>query len=367
MLQNETLLESQNESGTIRPLIISDIKTVRQYCSSFRHLLFGFEAQGMISAIVVPPASDIESFLFPGVGVVEHPALIFPIYFIQNRKLLISRIEKIRPDIIHCYSTSKVLLAKSLAEHFGIPAVITINSGRIGFSVKMIINKSFERIIVPSNRIADQLEQRGLPREKISQVNIGTFADESCACFAKPERLPSMIVLGPFDKFSDYEPLLGAIRHLSVDGYEFAVIFMGQGRAEGRIRDFIKSTGLVQTVSITPMIRPLRAVFRGCDIFIHSCRSGEFAPAVIEAAGAGLAIAADKNNVEDFLQDGSTAVLFDGSDELSIYSSLGKLLDDRALAKTTASAAQDYLRSNNSISSMINNLLKIYSEAKVIR
>ncbi|MFA5292089.1 MAG: glycosyltransferase [Phycisphaerae bacterium] len=364
MLQNETITESQSEAGTIRPLIISDINTIRQYCSSVRHLLFGFEAQGIISAIVVPPASDIESFLFPGVGVVEHPALRFPLFFMQNRRRLIERIEKIKPDIIHCYGTSKVLLAKWLAEHFDIPAVITINSCHIGFPAKMIIKKGFERIIVPSGRVAGRLEQSGLPREKISQVNIGTFADERCVCFSKPERLPSMIVLGPFDKFSDYEPLLGAIRHLSVDGYEFVVIFMGQGRAEGRIRAFVKSTGLVQTVSITPLIRPLRAVFRGCDIFIHSCRLSEFDPAVIEAAGAGLAIAADKNNVEEFLQDSSAAVLFDGSDELSIYSSLGKLLDDRALAQSTASAAQNYLRSNNSVSSMINDLLKIYSEAK---
>jgi glycosyltransferase involved in cell wall biosynthesis len=226
----------------------------------------------------------------------------------------------------------------------------------------MIINKNFNKILVPSSRLAEKLAQRGLPLERISQVNIGTFADESCACYSSADRLPSMIVLGSFDRFSDYEPLLGAIRHLNVDGYEFLVIFMGSGRAETQIRDFIKSTGLVQTVSVTPLIRPLREVFRGCDVFIHPCSFGDFDPALVEAAAAGLAIAADKDDAEEFLRDASTSVLFDSNDELSIYSSLQKLLDDRLFAKSIASAAQNHTRSNNSVSSMVSQLLQIYSQ-----
>jgi glycosyltransferase involved in cell wall biosynthesis len=362
MLQNEMISENLGETAVTRPLIISDAQTVRDFCSSFRHLLFGFEAQGVTSAMVVPPASDIESVLFPGAGIVEHPALRFPLFYFQNRDLLILRLEEIKPTLIHCFGTSKAMLAGWLADHFGIPALITVNTGRISVPAKMIINKYFKRIIVPSGKIGEQLKQKGLPAGKISQMSVGTFTDENCACFARPERMTSMIVHGSFDKFSDYEPLLGAIRHLSVDGYEFVVVFMGSGRAEKQMREFIKATGLAQTVTFAPQIRPLRAVFRGCDILIHPRCFDKFDPAVIEAAGAGLAIAADKENVEEFLQDGSTAVLFDGSDELSIYSSLQKILDDKELAKNIALNAQNYLRANNSVSTMVDDLLKIYSE-----
>lgn len=356
-----TTSRSESENG-IRPLIISDADTVRRYCPSFRHLLFGFEAQDISSAMVVPPASEIESFLFPRVQIIEHPVLKFPFFFFQNHRHLLSSLEKIKPSLVHCYGTPKASLANSIATHFDIPAVITMDSARFSVRSRMIINKSFNKILVSSNRLAEKLAQKGLPLEKISQVNIGTFADESCACYSSADRLPSMIVLGRFDKFSDYEPLLGAIRHLNVDGYEFLVIFMGTGAAERQIRSFIKSTGLVQTVAITPLIRPLRQVFRGCDVFIHPCSFGDFDPALVEAAAAGLAIAADKNNAEEFLQDGSTSVLFDSNDELSIYSSLQKLLDDKPLAKSIASAAQNHLHSNNSVSSMVSQLLQIYSQ-----
>jgi glycosyltransferase involved in cell wall biosynthesis len=323
--------------------------------------------------MVVPPASGIESFLFPGAGIVEHPALRFPLFFFQNRKWLISRIEEIKPTLIHCYGTAKALSAGRLAEHFGIPAVVTINSGRISAVSKMIINKYFQRIIVPSGRIGEMLKQKGIGGEKsakggqVSKVNVGTFTDEDCACFAWPDKMASIIVPGYFDKFSNYEPLLGAIRHLSVDGYEFVVVFMGTGPAEKQIREFIKATGLVQTVTIAPQIRPLRAVFRGCDILIHPYCFDKFDSAVIEAAGAGLVIVASKENVEEFLQDGSTAVLFDSSDELSIYSSLQKILDDKELAKSIALNAQNILRSDYSVSTMVGDLLKIYSETKINR
>jgi glycosyltransferase involved in cell wall biosynthesis len=366
MLQNEMITENIGRTGIIRPLIMSDAETVRDFCSSLRHLMFGFEAQGITSAMVVPPASGIESFLFPGAGIIEHPALRFPLFFFQNRKLLILRIEEIKPTLIHCYGTAKALSAGRLAEYFGIPAVVSINSGRISAVSKMIINKYFQRIIVPSGRIGEMLKQKGIGAEKISQVNIGTFTDENCACFSRPDRMTSIIVPGYFDNFSNYEPLLGAIRHLSVDGYEFVVVFMGTGPAEKQIREFIKATGLIQTVTIVPQIRPLRAVFRGCDMLIHPYCFDKFDSAVIEAAGAGLVIIAGKENVEEFLQDGSTGVLFDSSDELSIYSSLQKILDNKESAKSIALNAQNILRSDYSVSTMVGDLLKIYSEtAKV--
>ncbi|MDD5011896.1 MAG: glycosyltransferase [Phycisphaerae bacterium] len=360
--QTTTNSRSESENGT-RPLIVSDSETVRRYCSSFRHLLFGFEAQDISSAMVVPPASEIESFLFPRVRIVEHPVLKFPFFFFQNRRHLRSCLEKIKPNLVHCYGVAKVPLAVSIASHFNVPAVITMDSARFGIGSKMVINRSFNKILVPSSLLIEKLTQRGFSLEKISQVNVGTFADESCSCYSDTDRLPSMLVLGSFNKFSDYEPLLGAIRHLNVDGYEFLVVFMGSGPAETQIRDFIKSTGLVQTVSITPLLRPLRQVFHGCDVFIHPCAFGDFDPALIEAAAAGLAIAADRDNADDFLQDGSTSVLFDRNDDLSIYSSLQKLLDDRLFARSLASAAQNHIRSNNSVSSMVSDLLKIYSQA----
>jgi len=363
MLQNDTTVQNHSGLGVIRPLIISDSRTLQRFYAPLRHLLFGFEAQDIACCVVVPPESQIESFLWPGIEIIEYPAWRFPLFYWQNRGRLISQVEKFKPTIIHCLGDGRALLAKALGRAFGISVVLTVNSSQQTFLSRRIISRGFSAVIAPSERIAESLKKR-IPRiaDIIKQVNTGTFVDETCACFSRPGRIPGMVVVSDFLRFDDLEPFLSAVRHLVVDGYEFLVVLMGSGPAQRDVRKFIRDVGLVNTVNILPRMEPLRAVFRGADIFIHPFIAQRFDPAVIEAASAGSAIAADKNNADNLLQSNITAVFFDSRDELSIYSALQKLLDDREFAKSIASAAQNYLRSSHSVSSMVDNLLKIYSQ-----
>ena len=364
MLENGTIAENHNETDGIRPLIVSDYETVQRFCAPLRHLLFGFEAQDVSSSVVVPPNSQIESFLWPGIEIIEHPALRFPLFYRQNRKILISRIEKFRPTIVHCLGTARARLARTISQTFDVPAVITINSSKQNFLRRQIVSTGFSTVIAPSERIAELFKkQNSKIADLVKQVNIGIFVDETCACFSRPGRISSMIMVSDFLRFDDLEPLLGAVRHLAIDGYEFLVVLMGSGPAEKDIRKFIRSVGLAHTVSISPQIRPLGAVFRGADVFIQPYVTERLDPALIEAASAGAAIATDKNNADNFLQNNTTAIFFDSQDELSIYSTLQKLLDDKGLARTLAAAAQNYLRSNNTVSAMVTELLEIYKEA----
>jgi glycosyltransferase involved in cell wall biosynthesis len=364
MSQNSSTTQNHSEAGVIRPLIISDGETVQWFCAPLRHLLFGFEAQDITCCVVVPPESQIESFLWPGIEIIEYPALRFGLFYWQNRRRLISQIEKFEPTIIHCFGTAKMLLAKALGRAFNIPVVLTANSSRQNFLRRQIIKNGFSAIIVPSERIAELLKKRN-PKiaSLVSQINTGTFVNETCACFSRPDRIPSMVMVSDFLRFDDLEPFLNAVRHLAVDGYEFLVVLMGSNPAEKDIRKFIHSIGLAQTVNISPPMRPLREVFRGVDVFVQPYVTERFDPALIEAASAGSAIATDKNNADNLLQNNVTAVFFDSRDELSIYSALQKLLDDRHLAQSLALAAQNYLHNNNTVSSMINELLKIYAGA----
>ena len=364
MSQNDTTAQNHSELGVIRPLIVSDSEAAQQFCAPLRHLLFGFEAQDITCCVVVTPESQIESFLWPGIEIIEYPAWRFPLFYWQNRRRLISQIEKFSPTIIHCLGTAKAMLAKALGRAFNIPVVLTANSSQQNFFKRRIISKGFSAIVAPSERIAELLKKRN-PRiaALVRQVNTGTFVNETCACFSNPGRIPGMVIVSDFLRFDYLEPLLSAVRHLAVDGYEFLVVLMGSGPAERDIRRFIRSVGLISTVNISPQIGPLRAVFRGADIFIHPFITQSFDPAMIEAAGAGSAIATDKNNADNLLQNNTTAVFFDSRDELTIYSALQKLLDDREFAKSIASAAQDYLRSNNTVSLMVDGLLKVYSQA----
>jgi len=363
MATEETIIESPNSATAIRPLIVSDAETVGRFYSPLRHLLFGFEAQGIQSCLVLPPNSGIETFLWPGIDVIDYPALRLPLFIRQNRRRLFAHIEKFGPSVVHCLGTSRAIIAKIISRNFDIPAVLTVNSPYQNFLMRKIIKSGFSAIVASSGRFVENIKKLNPEiADIVRQVSTGTFVDGTCACFSRPRQLPSMVMVSDFLKFDDLEPLLSAVRHLAVDGYEFVVVLMGQGPAEDKIRHFVKNTGLSQTVSISPVIRPLRSVLRGADIFIQPHITERLDPAIVEAASAGLAIATDCNNADNILQNNQTAIFFDGKDELSIYSTLQKLLDDRQLAVRLASAVQDYLRSNNSVSSMVAGLLEIYAQ-----
>ena len=362
MEQNDTTIPNQPQADAIRSLLIPDSQTVRQFYSPLRHLLFGFEAQDIHCCVVVPPESRIESFLWPGIEIIEYPAWQFPLFYKQNRRRLVSQVEKFQPTIIHCLGTGRILLAKALGRAFNIPVVLTVNSAGQSFLQRWTIRKGFSAVVVPSERIAELFKKHNSRiASRVQQVNTGIFVDETCACFSQPGRIPSMIVVSDFLRFGDLEPFLNAVRHIVVNGYEFLVVLMGNGPADRDIRKFIHSVGLDDIVNISPQVGPLRAIFRSTDIFVQPCVTENFDSAMLEAAGAGAAIAADKGNADGLLQDNVTAVLFDNHDELSICSALQKLLNDREVAKSLASAAQNYLRSSHSVSSMVENLLKIYT------
>src|SRR4030042_4144125 len=153
MPDNDTIPQNKSESNAIRPLFVSDSRTVHQFCAPLRHLLFGFEAQGIHSCLVVPPGSEMESLLWPGIEIIEHPALKIPLFFRQNRNHLILRTEKFKPTIVHCFGTDKAYLAKTIGRIFDIPVVITINSFRQSFLKWQIISTGFSALIAPSDSV----------------------------------------------------------------------------------------------------------------------------------------------------------------------------------------------------------------------
>lgn len=364
MEQNELTNPNKMQTIAFRPLLIADSQTIREFNGPLRHLLFGFEAQDINCYVVVPPESRIESFRLPRIEIIEYPAWHFPLFYRQNRRRLISQIEKFQPTIIHCLGTGRLLLAKAVSRAFNMPAFLTINSTSQNFWMRRIIRKNFSAVIAPTDRIAASFKKHNSHiAHKVKKVNTGIFVDETCACFSQTGRIPSLIVVLKYTKFGDLEPFLNAVRHLSINGYELLVVLMGDGPAQKDVRKFIQDLGLSEFVSISPQIGQLRSIFQNVDIFVQPYVLENFDPAILEAAGAGTVIAADKGNADGLLQDNVTAVLFNNRDELSICSAIQKLLDDRQKAKDIAYAAQNYLRINHSVSVMVENLLQIYSES----
>jgi glycosyltransferase involved in cell wall biosynthesis len=353
-------------NGSIRPALVVDRNTMNDYTEFLRRFLVGLADESYESALICPPDTGAANVLSPSVKLIYYPILKIPLLWVQNRKAVLGHLEKFKPTILHCFCPSRAHLTRYLARKLDIPYVFTFSSLCKKFLRPPVSSSHCGRLIASSNPITENLKATfDKFVDIVEQVNIGTFVEDTCACFCRPGRLTSLIVAGPLNNDIPFEPLLNAIRHLVIDGYEITLAIVGSGPAEKSIHELVKTLGISQAVTIVGDIQPLRNALAGADIFIQPRRTNEINFHLLEAMSVGMVVAACCDTIDDILIEDETAVCFDPHDELRVYSSLQKLLSNRQEARKIAMAGQDYLREHHSVSKNVAALINIYRSTQL--
>lgn len=363
--QTNSVAVGRDSKEAIRPVVLADRCSLRDYAASLTHFLVALADAPHPAAFVYPPDVGTASVPCPSVDFIGYPMIRTPLFWRQNRMVLLERLEKFKPTVLHCFGSGKIRLARYLSRQLDIPYVVTFNRlGRRLFK-PLIRPKHCMALIASSKAIAKYLA-KAYPRYglRIRHINLATFVADRCACFARPRGIASLVVAQRLDRVAEFEPLLRAVRHLVLDGYEFVFAIIGSGRAEGKIHELIRSLGLAQIVSLVPDMQPLRSVFSGADVFIQLTYRPEFNARLLEAMSVGMSVAASEDCLDDMLIEDQTAVFFDSGDELSIYDCLGMLLADRQLAKQIAAGGRKYLQRHHTVSRMTNALVQTYLSAQ---
>ncbi|MBE0537646.1 MAG: glycosyltransferase family 4 protein [Phycisphaerae bacterium] len=349
----------------IRPAILVDWRSLRDYSASLSHFLVGLADESYSAAVVCPPHPQLTSMLCSSAEVATYPLIRLPMFWRQNRMVLLERLEKFKPTVLHSFGCGRAHLAQYLSSQLGIPYIVTFNrpAGRL---FKPRIHATDCAALVASSRTLVQHLNKTYPRYslRIRHINLGTYVEDDCACFAQSHGTASFVVAQRLDDADQFEPLLKAVRHLILDGRECVLAIIGDGRAEGKLHERIRMLGLSQVVSLVPEIQPLRAVFAGADVFIQPRACSNFNSRLLEAMSVGMTVAACDESSDDMLIDGQTAVFFDSSDELSVYECLGALLADREKTRNIAKAGQEYLRKHHTVSRMTSALIQTYLMAQ---
>lgn len=350
---------------SFRLALIASEHTVFEYSIFLEHLMVGLVDESIPVALVCPSVSNADSMFTGAAEVITHPVFEVPFTGHLNRRLLIERLAKFKPTILHCLCESKALLTRRLTRQLCLPYVLTVNSlpkKLLQFSVS---SERCAKIITPAETVAADIAG-AYPRfaDRIEQINIGTFVAEGNGCFSDLSGPAIIVMAHPLDNADNFENLFKAIRHLMLDGYEFMMIVTGGSREEGQLRKLITALGLSQIVTIIPRLRHWRSVLATGDIFIQPQPDSVFNPLLLEAMSVGSAVAACKGGVDDLIIEDKTAVVFDPNDELSIVGALRRLLDGRDFARKIAKSAQEHLRQNYTVSKMISDTLRTYHQAQ---
>ncbi|MDO8301888.1 MAG: glycosyltransferase family 4 protein [Sedimentisphaerales bacterium] len=352
--------EPKASFDAIRPILIIDTATFRRNSIFLEHFFVALADESIHAAIVCPSECDTRMILSPAIKVITHPACRIPLFWRYNRDRLMEQIEKFAPSVLHCIGREYLALSRKIARQFAVPYLITAR-GMDTFPRADITNPLCAGFIVPCASVRAYIAgEYPAFASRIEQIEMGAFVEDSCACFAKPQRVPSMVVVRPLDTAKEFEPLLYAVKHLAVERGEFVMAIIGSGKGEFAVRKMVREMGLSQIVTIVPDFNPLRALFSESDIFIQPRPTNAFSVPLLEAMSVGMAVAGCKGGVDDLLIKDRTAVLFDPDDHLSIYATLGQLLDDRIGAQQLACGAQSYLRQHHRVSKMMSGLIEAY-------
>ncbi|UCG58357.1 MAG: glycosyltransferase family 4 protein [Phycisphaerales bacterium] len=344
-------------------LVVSE-HTVREYATLLERLLVGLADESIPVALVCPPSCDVQSLVFGAVEIVRHPAVDLPLTQRLSRPRLLERLRQFEPTVLHCHCESKASLTRWLSRQLAVPYLLTVNSLQRWRRRLSISPRRCARIVVPAKTVAESVARR-YPRlvERIEQINIGAYVKQDCGCFATSSQLVSMVTAHRFDSGTDFENLFRAVKQLVIEGYEFVLAMVGEGRAERQLRQQLEALDLLEVVTIVPRLRPWRSALAAGDIYIRAVASSTFDPFLLEAMSVGSAVAACKGGVDDLIIPDRTAVLFNPGDELSIRAALQRLLDRPEFARQLAEGAQEHLRENYSVSKMVGDTVRAYSRA----
>ncbi len=359
-------LQNGNESGpVVRPVLVVDAPVYRSYAVYLRRILVGMADSAHATAVVCPGDIDTSAIDCPTVELIDYPALRLWLFAATNRRILLERLGRFKPTVIHVFSPGQVELGALLSEVLEVPFVISYHgrSGRWNSHTKAFHRASY--ILAPSTILAERASA-AYPalKERIELVPIGSYVEDTCVCFSRGNRPACLIAAHPFDDDKLFEPVLGAVRHLVLDGYELMLVLMGTGKAERAIRRQIRVLGLAPLVTLIPPMRPLRTVLSGADVFLHLKDRELFNAQMLEAMGVGLAVAGAPDQTNGLMKDGQTAAIWDSSDELSIYGCLKRLLGQRDTARQLAMNAQTFLQQQCGVSCMIDKILSVYRTAQ---
>ncbi len=158
---------------------------------------------------------------------------------------------------------------------------------------------------------------------------------------------------------------LRACEELKRSGRSFVFFIIGGGDQERMLSDAIANRGLAQEVRLLGYIPGAASLMKAFDIFTLTSRKEGLPYVLLEAAHAGVAVAAtDIPGIDDVIENGVSGALSNPDDAQQFADTLIELLDDNALRTRFASALQKSVAEDFSTDRMVRSTTALYLPAR---
>jgi glycosyltransferase involved in cell wall biosynthesis len=206
-------------------------------------------------------------------------------------------------------------------------------------------------VLPVTNVLAQIIERSGVPKERIVVIPNGIdperFSGALCCLEAKKSHgLEGRIVLGFTGFVREWHCLERVIDVLARDrGVPRHLLIVGDGPARPGLERYANALGVSHQVTITGIV-PREAIARyiaAFDVALQPAATGYASPLkLFEYMAMGRAIVAPAQaNIQEVLQDGANAVLFDPNDPAALISAIDRVCEGAELRQRIAQGAKE--------------------------
>lgn len=288
-----------------------------------------------------------------------------------------------KPDLLHVHSpVLNAISALRVGRRLALPVVYeirafwddaTVDHGiyaqdswqyKLMQSLELRACRKADQVAVLCHGLRDKLFEQGIPSAKLSVVSNGVNVEDFHFREPDPEYLHKWNLagkqvigfIGSFFRYEGLDLLIEAVARLTTTRPNIALLLVGDGRMEAKLKEQITQLGLGEVVVMPGRIPHDRipGVYALIDILAYprySIRLTELVTPLkpLEAMAMGKAlVASDIGGHRELIQDKHTGLLFPAGDVDALVEALTCLLDDGELRRRLERQGYDRVNQNYS-------------------
>jgi glycosyltransferase involved in cell wall biosynthesis len=284
-----------------------------------------------------------------------------------------------RLDILHTNEHKSDVVGLIAAKLAGVGTVSSVH-GWLSNSVRTktyeavdrLVVKFFDKIIVGSTALKNDLVKNGIKSDKITVVHNAVRLEafhESNVDPAIKQRLglhpqsPVIGVVGRLSKEKGHQYILRAMCHVIRVFPAARLLVVGRGSAKPQLERLAKHLGIAGHVIFTGFYNDIRSVFQIIDVFVLASVRESLPMVVLEAMAAGKPVVATSvGGVSELVRHGQTGLLVKPKDSRSIAEAVISLLKEEQKRVAMGRKGRERIRASFSAPLLARKVEHVYNE-----
>jgi glycosyltransferase involved in cell wall biosynthesis len=288
----------------------------------------------------------------------------------------------LKVDLLHSHGAKADFYGLLAARRLKLPVVATLHLwSHTPFIVRLydwvdaIVLRFFDKVVGVSEAIADEMEQKRIPRRLIRVIRNGVdleslaFPGNGAGRQIRQElgikgQSPVVGIVGRLTPEKGHRFFLAAAREILQSIPEAVFVIVGGGRLEEELRDHAAALGITGAVRFAGFRRDVLCFYEAFDLLVSSSLREGTPMVLLEAmAGAKPVVATRVGGVPELVRHDETGLLVPPRDVRSLARAILDLLKDQARRERLAWAGRRLVWEEFSAERMAQAYQKVYQEA----